>query len=367
MDKDDHDDELELLRHRLAVLTEEARKNDEAWRRAQAREMELLEAGALDALLDRLTAGLRESYRLEAVTLVVADPEHEIRRLLAAQDKRSAEFERVLFVDSVHGLSPSVGAGRRPWLGRFSRADHALLFPAREELRSVALLSLTRQDRLIGSLNFGSREPQRFQAALGTEFLHQLAVIAAFSLESTVNRARLVRSGFTDALTGWHNRRYLQTRLHEELARCRREQTPLTCLMIDVDHFKVVNDRFGHLAGDEVLRQLAHCIGAEIRGSDVSARYGGEEFVVLLPGTGITAGFLLAERIRAAVAAEPFSLPAGASRLPVTVSIGVAEHSPGFGEHDLKVVGERLLALADVALYEAKAGGRNAVARAANS
>jgi diguanylate cyclase (GGDEF)-like protein len=273
----------------------------------------------------------------------------------------------VLFVDSIHGVAPAIAVSRRPWLGKFNRADHALLFPAAEHLHSVALLPLTRQERLIGSLNFGSRDRERFRAALGTEFLYHLAVIAAFALESAVNRARLVRSGFTDVLTGWHNRRYLQTRLLEELARCRRERTPLTCLMIDVDHFKSINDRFGHLAGDEVLRQLAHCISGEVRGSDISARYGGEEFVVLLPGTGVAAGFLLAERIRAAVAAEPFALPDVESWLPVTVSIGVAEHHPSYEEVDLKVVGERLIALADLALYEAKAGGRNAVAKAANS
>ena len=366
MDKDGLESELTQLRHRLAALTEEARKNDEAWRRAQAREMEVLEADTLDALLERLTAGMRSSYRLEAATLVIADPDHEIRRLLAPQGRHSGKQSDVLFVDSVHGVAPAVAAGRRPWLGRFSAADHTLLFPTPDALMSVALLPLTRQDRLIGCLNFGSRERERFLSALGTDLLHHLAVIAAFSLESAVNRARLVRSGFTDVLTGWHNRRYLQTRLHEELARCRRERTSLTCLMIDVDHFKSVNDRFGHLAGDEVLRQLAQCIAGEVRGSDVSARYGGEEFVVLLPGTGIAAGFLLAERIRAAVAAEPFELPL-ASPLPVTVSIGVAEHSPTLEERDLKVAGEHLLALADVALYEAKAGGRNAVARAANS
>jgi two-component system cell cycle response regulator len=367
VDREDHDRELTLLRRRLAVLTEEARKNDEAWRRAQAREMELLEADTLDALLERLTEGLRVSYRLEAATVVVADPDHETRRLLAPLGRPTAERGGVLFVDSVHGVAPAVAAGRRPWLGKFNRADHALLFPAQETLESVALLPLTRQERLIGCLNFGSRQRERFQAALGTDFLHHLAVIAAFALESAINRARLVRSGFTDVLTGWHNRRYLQSRLHEELARCRRERTPLTCLMIDVDHFKAINDRFGHLAGDAVLRQLAQCISGEVRGSDVSARYGGEEFVVLLPGTGVAAGFLLAERIRQAVAAEPFQLPGSGPSLPVTVSIGVAEHSPAADERDLKVVGERLLALADVALYEAKAGGRNAVARAANS
>jgi diguanylate cyclase (GGDEF)-like protein len=356
---------LTQLRRRLSALTEEARKNDDAWRRAQAREMELLEAGTLDELLYRLTSGLRASYRLDAATLVIADPDHEIRRLLSTQAPIGQQHD-VVFVDSVHGVAPAVAAGRRPWLGKFNREDHALLFPIPDALESVALLPLMRQERLIGSLNFGSRERERFLSVLGTDFLHHLAVIAAFSLESAVNRARLVRSGFTDALTGWHNRRYLLSRLHEELARCRRDRTPLTCLMIDVDHFKSVNDRFGHLAGDAVLRQLAHCIGAEVRGSDVSARYGGEEFVVLLPGTGAAAGFLLAERIRAAVAAEPFELPAG-TPLPVTVSIGVAEHSPALDERDLKVAGERLLALADVALYEAKARGRNAVARAANS
>jgi diguanylate cyclase (GGDEF)-like protein len=364
VERDDH--EIAHLRSRLETLTEEARKNDEAWRRAQAREMNLLEADSLATLLERLTEGLRESYRLDAVTLVLADPEHELRQLLAAQRRTSREFPGVLFVESLHGLAPVVGAGRRPWLGRFNRADHGLLF-SQPALESVAVVPLTRQGRLLGSLNLGSRARDRFQPVLGTDLLQHLAVIAAFCIESAVNRARLVRSGITDVLTGWHNRRYLQTRLHEELARCRRERVPLTCLMIDIDHFKSINDRHGHLAGDAVLRQLAQCIGAEVRDSDVSARYGGEEFVILLPGTGIAAGFLLAQRIRTAVAAEPFELPAMSLRLPVTVSIGVAEHAPASADQDLKVAGERLLALADVALYEAKAGGRNAVARAANS
>ena len=101
MDREDHDREITLLRRRLAVLTEEARKNDEAWRRAQSREMELLEADTLNALLERLTSGLRDSYRLEASTLVVADPDHEIRRLLSSLGPPTASHASVLFVDSV--------------------------------------------------------------------------------------------------------------------------------------------------------------------------------------------------------------------------------------------------------------------------
>jgi diguanylate cyclase (GGDEF)-like protein len=119
--------------------------------------------------------------------------------------------------------------------------------------------------------------------------------------------------------------------------------------------------------GDEVLRQLAQCINAEVRTSDVSARYGGEEFVILLPNTSADAGTLLAERIREAVAAEAFNVNGLEHPLPVTISIGVAEHRPMQNDSDLKVAGERLIALADLALYEAKAGGRNIVAQAANS
>lgn len=124
METDDHERELTQLRRRLAALTEEARKNDDAWRRAQSREMELLEADTLDALLERLTAGMRASYRLDAATLVIADPDHEIRRLLAPHGPHAD----VLFVDSVQGVAPAVAAGRRPWLGRFNPADHTLLF-----------------------------------------------------------------------------------------------------------------------------------------------------------------------------------------------------------------------------------------------
>jgi diguanylate cyclase (GGDEF)-like protein len=364
---DSTDREVIELRRRIAALKEEARKNEDAWKRSQQRAMELLEADTLGVLLERLTHGMQQGYRLSAATLVLADPHHEIRHLLMAQGEQPKQRTAVLFVDSVHALAPQLAAGRRPWLGPFARSDHELLFPGEVQVRSVALLPLTRQGRIIGSLNMGSAEPSRFTEQLATDFLYHLAVIAAFSLENAVNRARLVRSGFTDVLTGWHNRRYLQTRLREELARCQRELKPLTCLMIDVDHFKRINDRHGHLAGDEVLRQLAQCVDAEVRGSDVSARYGGEEFVVLLPATGLEAGRVLAERIRAAVSTESFELDELAEPLPITVSIGVAEYRPGPSQDDLKLAAERLIARADLALYEAKAGGRNTVVQAATS
>jgi two-component system cell cycle response regulator len=148
--------------------------------------------------------------------------------------------------------------------------------------------------------------------------------------------------------------------MKEELARACRDGRSLVCMMLDVDHFKRVNDGWGHAAGDAVLRELAQRVDSEVRASDIAARFGGEEFVILLPRTTRTEGRHVAERIRRAVAAAPFGLPGGGD-LPVTVSIGIAEFHPGAGRDDLKSLGEALIARADAALYDAKAAGRDRV------
>jgi len=351
---------LSELERRIERLADEARKNEEAWKRAQAREMELLEADDLATLLSRATDGLRAGYSLEAVTLLLVDDAHELRHLLMGEGASPSAFPHVLFVDRLPESLPFDAAAPRPWLGAFDRERHGPLFPGTEGLRSVALVPLARRDKLVGSVNMGSANPSRFTRRHATDFLQHLGVMAAFALENTANRARLVRSVLTDPLTGWNNRRYLEARLREEIARSRRSGSPIACLMIDVDHFKSVNDRFGHLAGDEVLRGVARRIARQVRGSDVAARYGGEEFVILLPGTDAHAAAALAERIRAAVAERPFELGGGREPLPVTVSVGVAEHGPVSPEG--ADAGEALLARADAALYAAKSGGRNMVA-----
>ena len=352
-------DELRGLRLKLKQLRDQVADNEEILRRSQAREMELLEAESLPVLLSRLTDGLKNSYQLDALSLLLTDPEHEIRHLLMSTGKTPADYPAVQFVDTAYSQAPQLANARRPWLGNYRVADHQLLFPNASPA-SIALLPLSRQDRLIGCLCFGSADPERFTFHHSADFLSHLAIIASFALENVVNRARLVRSGLIDVLTGWHNRRYLQTRLGEELARARRDRTPITCLMIDVDRFKAVNDLYGHLVGDEVLREIAHRIEFQVRASDVSARFGGEEFVILLPNTQTEDAKILAERVRKTVAADPIETTSG-DAIDVSVSIGIAEYRPAETDEDMKVLGERLLAQADVALYEAKAAGRNTV------
>jgi diguanylate cyclase (GGDEF)-like protein len=238
--------------------------------------------------------------------------------------------------------------------------DHQLLFPGASGLRSVALIPLRRQDRLQGSLNFGSADEKRFSRTLATDFMAHLGVIASVAIENAVNRARLVRSGLTDFLTGWHNRRYLNARLKEELARAQRHGTGLTCLLIDLDRFKQINDEHGHLVGDAALREAAQRVDSQIRGSDAAARFGGDEFVVLAPGVTPEQAAALAERIRLAVCESPLELPSG-KKIRMTVSIGVAGAAPARGEVDLRAAAERLLGDADAALYRAKQLGRNRV------
>ena len=155
---------------------------------------------------------------------------------------------------------------------------------------------------------------------------------------------------FTDALTGLHNRHAFDCRLQEEFARWSRYNNPLSIIVVDVDHFKKVNDAYGHLAGDKVL----HVIGAHLKNStrqiDFTARYGGEEFVVLLPEADLSGAKTVAEKIRLAVEQKPFH--SGSNRVRITVSCGVASFQEGDGR---KTPFER----ADEALYLAKRSGRN--------
>ena len=355
--------EVRELRARIASLVDEAAANERLFKRNQERELELLQAENLAQLFETICQRLKASYGLDAVTLLLTDPQHEIRHLLIAEQLRAADFAEVIFKDTAGEAAPQLISFQKPWLGPYIGADHHSLFPRSEGLKSIALIPLRRHDRFYGSLNFGSADEKRFSRHLATDFLAHLGVIAAFAIENTINRARLVRSGLTDFLTGWHNRRYLNERLKEELARAQRQGSNLVCFVIDLDHFKQINDKHGHLAGDIALREAARRVDGHIRGSDAAARFGGDEFVVLAPGISGTQAVALAERIRAAVCGTPVEVAPGA-QVTLTVSIGVGEIALSRDDTDLEAAAERLLSGADAALYKAKQQGRNRVALA---
>lgn len=181
--------------------------------------------------------------------------------------------------------------------------------------------------------------------------IHRAQVIET----ARADNARLEVLAHTDPLTQVLNRRALTVRLASELERARRYDAALSLLMVDLDHFKNVNDEHGHLVGDDVLREFAGVLQHAIRSVDVVARYGGEEFVVGLPETALAGAVVFAERLRERIAETPFALAHG-HPLGLTASIGVAF----FPSADVNTV-EDLFARADEALYRAKADGRNRV------
>ncbi|MGH8294774.1 MAG: DUF484 family protein [Steroidobacteraceae bacterium] len=361
----DPEEENGRLRARLKELTDEVGRNQLLFRKTQERELELLRAGSLAQLLERLIRGLRESYQLDAVTLLLHDPQHEIRHLLSGGWFMLDALEGVHFVDALTTAAPQVAHLERPWLGSFRVADHALLLPGIESEGSLAIIPLTRQEQLDGVLVFFSADPRRFTSDLASDFLAHLGVVSAICIENAVNRARLVRSGLTDFLTGFHNRRYLQSRLREELARAQRALHSVACLMIDVDNFKRINDQYGHLAGDAVLREVAQRIDAEMRMSDTGARFGGDEFAIVLPQGSLADGERVAARVLEAVRGQPVSI-GGSATERVTLSIGVAAAAPDQGTRDCKAAADRLIAEADAALYRAKSAGRDRIEASMN-
>jgi diguanylate cyclase (GGDEF)-like protein len=176
-------------------------------------------------------------------------------------------------------------------------------------------------------------------------------VMAAYRRERKLSHD--LKSAMTDSLTGLMNKEYLMKRLAAEVERTKRYHNPLSFLMIDLDHFKKVNDTYGHLAGDEVLRRVAMCIRADLRGTDFGARFGGEEFSLMLPETTLRDARHIAERLRERI--EELRVTYGSHEIRVTTSVGVACYSDGL------VTPEDIIQAADEALYRAKREGRNCV------
>ncbi len=342
--------QVQELRRQLQTLLEAATANERKLDRFDALERRLISVGSMEELVNLLLVDCRADFGLDAAELWLLDPDGELRRALPSLPM--AKAPQLL---EGHGPLKDIFGTTRTTRLIGPGHDEALLaaaFGAGTPVRSAALLPLIRQGLLIGSLHFGARDAERYDAASGTKFLDRLAAIAAIAIESMLNRERLRRAGMTDGLTGVHNRRYFDHRSLIEFSQAVRHRYPLACLFLDIDHFKAINDGHGHPTGDEVLRQVGGLIQRSLRTGDLAARYGGEEFVVLLPRTDLAGAREVAERIRQMVQDAPFVTPDGGT-LGATLSVGLAmlpAEATSFAD---------LLNAADRALYEAKQAGRN--------
>ena len=359
--------ENESLRARMAYLIEQAERNHAIMCRHQAFDLEIVGAGSFPELIGTIFRSLPVISELDVVTLCLVDPDADIHTVMLKLGVDFADFPQLVFVDSdsALGFVPSrraqLTAPPKPLLGPYVPTVHQGMFPHPPAgLQSIALVPLLRNKRIIGSLNMGSLDPTRFTPALGTDFIEHMASIIAICLENVISNEMLKYIGLTDSLTGVYNRRYIDRRLLEEISRARRQAYRISCMYIDIDHFKAVNDSVGHQGGDEVLREVAVRIKAELRLSDALGRFGGEEFVVLLIDADVESAAICAQRIRASIANTPFALSSG-EMLPISVSIGVATLDDFERDHAIEGVAQQLVAQADSALYQAKESGRNRV------
>jgi two-component system, cell cycle response regulator len=305
---------------------------------AQAREMGSLDLCAVTLVEEPARAGTRPRHRVQSVA-----------------GDGVAPLVGLNFADNP-GLVANVVRLGAPLPGRELQAmERVVIFDSATAVRGLGALKifpLRAGETTLGTLVCGTRRrdglPDAAQAELG-----MLALQAAAAIARTTLYEQAERLATTDGLTGLMNRRTLNAQLTARVREAQRYRRPLSLLLVDIDHFKKVNDTHGHPAGDAVLRGVAAVARAQARETDVVARYGGEEMAVVLPETDAAGARAIAERLRAAVEGTAHATEHGTLR--VTISVGVATW-PGGGQS-----ADELLTTADRALYRAKQTGRNRV------
>lgn len=276
---------------------------------------------------------------------------HETDPEVALTRARQGEFDLILINMSIEAMDPL----------RLCSSIRSF-----EETRLTPILAVVRHGdtrKLVRALDIGVNDyvtrpvdKNELTARVTTQlrrkrYVDQLRSSFQVSLEMAV----------TDQLTGLYNRRYLASHLSAMFDRAYWTGRPLSVMVLDIDHFKTVNDSHGHDVGDRVLREFAECVAGSIRGIDLACRYGGEEFLIAMPDTDLNFASVVAERLRQEIASQKFHLNGGRDELNVTVSIGLASTENG-PEDDSA---QKLIKRADEALYEAKTGGRNRVIKSA--
>jgi len=314
-------------------------------------ERSLLQADTLDQWLERVASTPDGA----GASLLLADATHELRPLLLGSEEATGAVASVSFVSSLTGLAPHLLAMRNAWRSAYHAADHALLFPAKAGLRHVVILPLCRAGQVVGLFTAATSDDVPPFEGVSSALLDHAADVICASLERHLDRARVLRGGIVDPLTGWNSPRYLQARLREEIARAQRAQGSVACLVVDVDRLQSLNDELGHGAGDRVLQELAERIESQVRASDTAGRLGSDAFAVVLPATDAIQAAPLAQRILAAVRGAPVDTGTGQLR-ELRVSIGVAACRPQPAQ-DRKNLADQIVADAVAALHRAKQAG----------
>jgi two-component system cell cycle response regulator len=330
------------LREYVSTMMMRLHENDKLFSRLCDLESNVLAAGDPEDMCFTLLRELRSQFSLDMVRLWF-DRDSIIG---AATMHALSEHDLVwLEADEIKNMGLT---RRNVWLLQMDKGTFPWLQERDKELGSLALLRLGSKEKPFGVIGIGSLDKDRFSPEQSTDFLQHLAQVITLSLEHAISHERLARLAITDALTGTHNRRFLQPYSHQPLSSWFGKSIPVAALFLDMDDFKGINDRIGHAAGDEALTELCNIIKRHTRIQDPLIRMGGDEFTLLLPTCGHEKATAIADKI-----IKDVNLMVCQDE-HMSVSIGISCSSEN---EDLTLT--KLIEKADKAMYVAKALGGN--------
>ncbi len=305
-----------------------------------------------EKLLQMIMKAIKEVMEAEASSLMLLDP--NTRELYFSTVEGGSQHVKEIRIKANQGIAGHVMQTGKPFIvNDVSKSEFFLKSVDQKtsfQTRSILCVPLISRNKTVGVLEAlnktGGKEFNEEDVKLFMAFSNQVSV--------AIDNAKLYNMAFYDGLTKIFVRRYVEAWLETEYARVRRYNTDLSLIMFDIDHFKKINDTYGHQAGDFVLKELAVTVKNSIRQADIFGRYGGEEFIVCLPETKVEKALHSAERIRKAVEEKEFMYEG--KKIPVTISLGVAS----FKQMPEDKV-SRFIKDADEALYFSKEHGRNQV------
>ncbi len=352
------EEENKRLKSILDSLVSKAEINSAIQKKFHRLEFDLLNTSSLPILLEKLTGDFKNRFDVEGISLNLHDPYGEVVQLLD-EIYPDTELKHISFSNELHQIEQFYELGNKAQIRQKNFFISDKLFEHGHLVQSFILLPLVRNGVLIGSYHLGSHSQERFSPEMSTDFYQHFSQVVSICLENTINNEKLKHLSLTDPLTKTRNRRCLYQALHKEIARAERELLPLSCLFIDLDHFKQINDQYGHATGDHTLERIAKTILPNLRTTDLLARYGGEEFTVILPNCEATEAMKIAERIRTMIAGQQLISTQG-EPYSLTCSIGCTTWDPVRHPDTAQAVAESLITAADAAAYHVKSNGRNA-------
>jgi len=331
----------------LNSILERIRENEEIAKKFFEIEVSILSILDFQGLFERLLSEIKEKFGIPCVWISMID-KSEISDLIQTLPFSKDLKERLNLIDRKTFLRLTDNRTTPLLLNGDLHPFHPLLPKGQLNfIRSLAISPISLHGAIIGSLNQADFSPLRYRPGMDTQLLEQLAVKVSICLSNVIAHERLKWLAVRDPLTGLLNRRIMETVLNREFKRAQRYKTPLSLAFIDMDDFKIINDRYGHECGDALLKYVAGQLVEITRDSDVVARYGGDEFVIILPGTPVQEASKLLQRLQYHFRDRPLRYDERV--ISVSISFGVASVT------DRKVADpESLLREADTMLYNIK-------------